>query len=136
MRSRTGFTLVELMVVVVIIGILASFALPQYQKAVRKAHERDAVIQLTSLHAANIMYEAKQDAYLAGNPLNLAQINSGLNLNIIANDMTYSYTSTVATAYTATAAWTDFTVRVNQTPIAAGTNPCCSAGTCPTLPAC
>lgn len=46
--AGSGFTLVEVMVVVVVVAILSMIALPTYQDAVRKARRTDAKAALTT----------------------------------------------------------------------------------------
>lgn len=52
-QTQSGFTLIELMITVAIVGILAAIALPSYQDSVRKSRRADAKSALLGL--ANAM---------------------------------------------------------------------------------
>jgi type IV pilus assembly protein PilE len=50
--KNKGFTLIELMIVVVVIGILAAIAVPNYNSYVRKSKRSDGVVALNGLQQA------------------------------------------------------------------------------------
>ncbi len=61
--NEEGFTLVELMVVVAIIGILAAVAIPNYQKYQARARQSEAKILLASAFTAEQSFYAESGTY-------------------------------------------------------------------------
>ncbi|WP_428074902.1 type IV pilin protein [Candidatus Avelusimicrobium luingense] len=65
MKNNKAFTLIELLVVVLIIGILASVALPQYQKAVEKSKGVQALTLMRSISQGVQLYYMATGTYPA-----------------------------------------------------------------------
>jgi general secretion pathway protein G len=62
-RKQAGFTLIELMVVVVIIAILAGLVIPRFMGETDKAKQAKAKMQIESLESALKMYKLDNGSY-------------------------------------------------------------------------
>lgn len=63
MRKMKGFTLIELMIVVAIIGILAAIAIPNFMKFQARSKQSEAKANLKSIFTAQKAYFVEKDVY-------------------------------------------------------------------------
>jgi type IV pilus assembly protein PilA len=105
-RSQKGFTLIELMIVVVIIGILAALAIPRFMRATTKSKQSEAKQILKQIYVMERAYRQEKDTYFPpAGVVTVQPAGSIAELGIeIMTAARYSYTITGgANAFTATA---------------------------------
>ncbi|MFQ6094477.1 MAG: type IV pilin protein [bacterium] len=104
-KNRKGFTLIELMIVVVIIGVLAALAIPRFMAATGKAKKSEAKTVLKQLYQLERAYFQENDQYVAGaNKAALVATDLGFDDPCPSGDCRYDYSVTVAgSTFTATA---------------------------------
>lgn len=100
-KTSSGFTLIEIMIVVAIIGILAAFAYPAYMDTVRKSNRADAKAALSDVSQR---LQRCFTAYSAYNDANCAVATEVAGAGITSQEGFYTITGVVAAGtYTLTA---------------------------------
>ena len=108
-KNRKGFTLIELMIVVVIIGILAALAIPRFMRATTKSKQSEAKNILKQIYTMEHAYRQENNVYwFTGNAANAGSPNTFAPIGVeIMTSARYTYTigsgDAGATNFTATA---------------------------------
>lgn len=101
-----GFTLLEILITVIIIGILTAIAIPNYTKSRERSLDKEAQIVLNLIHAAEKMYYMKTTSYypsVASTSVDVSNLNSNLRLNLYSANWDFGIYTDSLTAATATA---------------------------------
>ncbi len=100
--KRCGFTLMEVLIAVVIVGVLAGLAVPSYFKTIEKAKSSEATANLKAIHLGQKIYKVDNNRFYG--PQNaVAVINTNLNTDLTQENYTLAITAAAANTYTATA---------------------------------
>lgn len=135
-NKSTGFTLIELVVVIAIIGIIAATALPRYINLQKQARTAKAQAIYGSIKSAAALARANCIVELAGlvNPVQCTTTGGKTKMDGLDIDMVNQYPAATATGIIAAAQLSATADGVKITPGATGTDPVVieiSGGTAP-----
>jgi prepilin-type N-terminal cleavage/methylation domain-containing protein len=82
--TTKAFTLVEMIIVVMIVGILATIALPLFEKTRERTYDKEALVNLKLIQAAERIYAIEYTSYY--NSLVADELNDNLKLTLPAGN--------------------------------------------------
>ena len=148
MKNTHAFTLLEVIVVMIIIGVVVGFAIPGFQGSINQGRANDAQNALLSIYSAQLSRNANGTGFYtasascsASTVTDDGSLNSTLGISIVRNNSAFCCTTVSGDGgFTCYADLTSggFKMRVVNTTVnltgkfdATGRNPICFTGTCP-----
>lgn len=135
---KNSFSAIELLIVVVTVGLIASFAVASYQGAIQRAYEKDAAANLLAIRSMENSYRSSADTYWPNKgssfylALGTTGINANLKMKLTDTDLRYRCQSTTNT-FTCEAHHPDFDSNSDWIlRITEALGPFCLSGGCPT----
>ena len=126
--NKKGFTLMELLIVVLLIGVLAGIAIPQYFNAVERQKSVEALGVLGDIEKAQMRYAAINEAFttdFSNLDIDMGDTNSGSSHET--RNFTYTLNANNATAERKSG---DYTLKIIYSGIESGTKTlCCESST-------
>jgi prepilin-type N-terminal cleavage/methylation domain-containing protein len=110
LTGQRGFTLVELMIVVIVVGVLAAVAIPMYQLAAERSKATEASAGLGAVRSAMRVYFAEHRTYANASFIDDAAVTVGGILILNSNDLEGRYFSTSCYTFDGAPDATTFTI--------------------------
>ncbi len=93
-RDQGGFTLVEMLIVVIVIGVLAAVAMPLYQLVPERSKATEADAALGAIRSAMRVYYGEHGTYVNTSFVNGGAVTAGALLSVNDTDLAGRYFST------------------------------------------
>jgi type IV pilus assembly protein PilA len=113
-QAQRGFTLIELMIVVAIIGILAAVAIPAFMDYMKRSKKTEASLQLNKIGKNAKRAYMEHSQYVSGTAAALPVANGTGSCCGIAGSLAANHCKAVAASFTADGIWSQLDFEIDE----------------------